>query len=98
MRAWWVMVGVTVLVILPLYEWVTIACFALLSFVSLKEFYTLVHMRIADRRAILLSYLAIIVQYIWVWMPWYNMFLIFIPVYMFMIIPLRLVMAGETQR
>ena len=98
MRSWWVMVGVTLLVILTRYEWVTIACFALLSFVSLKEFYTLVHMRIADRRAILLSYLAIIVQYLWVWMPWYNMFLIFIPVYMFMIIPLRLVMAGETQR
>jgi phosphatidate cytidylyltransferase len=98
MRSWWVMVALTILVVLTHYQWLTIACFALLSFVSLKEFYTLVHMRIADRRAILLTYLAILVQYWWVYIEWYEMFLIFIPVYMFMIIPFRLVVSGETTR
>ncbi len=97
LRSWWVMVGLTVLAV-TVDQRLTILFIALLSFVSLKEFYTLVHMRIADRRAILLSYLAVIVQYFWVYQKWWGMFLIFIPVYMFLIIPFRLVLAGETQR
>lgn len=97
LRSWWVMVALTFLAVL-FNQNVTIVCFALLSFVALKEFYTLVHMRIADRRAILLTYLAIPLQYWWVYIAWYDMFLIFVPVYMFMIIPFRLVLAGETQR
>lgn len=97
MRSWWVMVGLTLLAI-TVNQKLTILFIALLSFVSLKEFYTLVHLRIADRRAILLSYLAVIVQYYWIYAGWERMFIIFIPVYMFLIIPFRLVIAGETQR
>ena len=96
-RSWWVMVAL-MLFALALPTNFTITAILLLSFVSLKEFYTLVHMRIADRRAILLSYMGLIVQYVWVWQHWYGMFLIFIPVYMFVIIPFRLVLAGESQR
>lgn len=97
-RSWWVMVAMTLLVVLTRYEWLTIACIGMLSFVSLKEFFTLVHMRIADRRAILITYLAVIVQYYWVFINWENMLMIFIPVYMFVIVPFRLVVSGETQR
>lgn len=96
-RSWWVMTALMLIALALPSNW-TITAVLLLSFVSLKEFYTLVHLRIADRRAILLSYLGVITQYVWVWMRWYDMFLIFIPVYMFMIIPFRLVVAGETQR
>lgn len=96
-RSWWVMVAL-MLIALALPTNYTICAIGLLSFVSLKEFYTLVHMRIADRRAILLSYLAVIVQYYWVYAGHLGMFIIFIPVYMFLIIPFRLVVAGETQR
>jgi phosphatidate cytidylyltransferase len=96
-RSWWIMVGLSLLAI-AVNQKLTIFFIAMLSFVSLKEFFTLVHMRIADRRAILLAYLAIIVQYYWVYAAWERMFIIFIPVYMFLVIPFRLVMAGETQR
>lgn len=96
-RSWWIMVSLFVLAVVI--DWrLSIIFFAMLSFISLKEFYTLVHLRIADRRAVLLAYLAILVQYWWVYSQWYGMFLIFIPVYMFLIIPLRLVLAGDTQR
>lgn len=96
-QSWWVMAGLFVLAV-AFHRNVSIIFFALVSYLALKEFYTLVHLRIADRRAILLTYLAILVQYWWVYIEWYGMFLIFIPVYMFLIIPFRLTIAGETQR
>jgi len=96
-RSWWVMTGITLVVLLTRFEWVTIACFGLLSLTSLREFHSLVHLRSADRPAVALSHAAIIVQYWWVYIRWYDMFLIFIPVYMFLLVPFRLVLASETR-
>jgi phosphatidate cytidylyltransferase len=97
LKSWWVMVGLFLLAI-SVHPTLTIILVAVLSYLALKEYFSLVHLRIADRRAMLLAYVAIIVQYHWVYKPWYEMFLIFIPVYMFLIISFRLVLAGETQR
>ena len=97
LRSWWVMVGLTILAV-TIDQRLSLIFLAGLSYISLKEFYTLVHLRLADRRAILLAYFAIVVQYWWVYTQWYGMFLIFVPVYMFLIIAFRLVIAGETQR
>lgn len=97
LRSWWVMVALTVAAV-TIDQRLSLIFLAGLSYISLKEFYTLVHLRLADRRAILLAYLAIPVQYWWVDGKWYIMFLIFVPVYMFLIIAFRLVVAGETQR
>ncbi|MCI0366621.1 MAG: phosphatidate cytidylyltransferase [Phycisphaerales bacterium] len=96
-KSWWIMVVLTVLAI-AIDQRISLVFFAVLSFLSLKEFFTLVHLRIVDRRAILLAYLAIPIQYWWIHIEWYDLFLIFVPVYMFLIIPFRLVIAGETQR
>ena len=95
--SWWIMTALFLFVIL-VHTTVSIIALALLSYLALKEFYTLVHLRIADRRAVLLAYLSIPVQFWWVYTHWYNMFVIFVPVYMFLIIAFRLVIAGETQR
>jgi phosphatidate cytidylyltransferase len=46
---------------------------------------------------LLWAYLAVPLQYLWVWVDWYGMFLIFIPVYMLMIIPVRMVLHGQTE-
>lgn len=45
---------------------------------------------------IVLAYLAIPIQYYWVWLGWYGLFIIFIPVYMLLLLPLRMVLIGET--
>jgi len=95
--SWWIMVALF-LFVLFVHTTVSIIAIALLSYLALKEFYTLVHLRIADRRAVLLAYLSIPVQAWWVYTHWYGMFLIFVPVYMFLVISFRLVVAGETQR
>ena len=62
----------------------------------MREFITLLETRPADRGALFWLFPAIVIQYIWVGMQWYGMFIIFIPVWLFLFIPLRLVLAGET--
>jgi phosphatidate cytidylyltransferase len=37
------------------------------------------------------------VQYYWVGQAWYGMFIVFIPVYVFLLLPLRMVIIGETK-
>lgn len=95
-RSWWWMVGLLFFV-LVLSENIAIAFFAFLSFLALKEFLSIVPTRRADRRAIFWAYLAIPVQYYWVAIGWYGMFIIFIPVYVFLFLPMRMVLIGETQ-
>jgi phosphatidate cytidylyltransferase len=62
----------------------------------LKEYVTILDTRRADHRALFWSFLIIPIQYYWVGIQWYGMFIIFIPVYMFLFLPMRLVLAKET--
>jgi phosphatidate cytidylyltransferase len=71
--------------------------FGFLSFLAFKEYISLIPTRRADRRVLFWAYLAIIIQYYWISIHWYIMFLIFIPIYAFLFLPMRMVIAGETQ-
>ena len=95
-RSWWVMVTIFTIA-LVVGRAVSIAFFAFLSFLALKEYFSIIHTRRADRRVLFWAYLAIPVQYWWVAREWYGMFIIFIPVYMFLLLPMRMVMIGETR-
>lgn len=95
-NSWWLMVAVLFACLSQGFT-ATVVLFAVLSFLALKEFFSIVPLRQIDRRVIFWVYLAIPVQYYWVATGWYTMFLIFIPVYLFLFIPLRLVTLGETQ-
>jgi len=63
----------------------------------LKEYLSLIPTRRADRRVLFWAYLSIPFQYYWVHTEWYGMFIIFIPVYAFLLIPTRMVMTGQTE-
>jgi len=93
-QSWWVMAGVFFAAIL-VDSRVSLVLFAFLSFWALKEFVTLLETRAADHRALFWAFLAIPVQYLVVGVGWYGMFVLFIPVYMFLFLPVRLVIAGE---
>ncbi len=67
----------------------------LMSFLAFKEFITLTPARRQDRWAFLWAYIAIPLQYLWAGMSWYGMFIIFIPVYLFLFLPSRMVLAGH---
>ncbi len=95
-RSWWWMVG-SLCVALVVSAGAAITFFGFLSFLALKEFLSIVPTRQADRRVIFWAYLAIPVQFYWVYIGWYGMFIIFVPVYLFLFLPMRTVLIGETK-
>ena len=95
-RSWWIMVFVFSLAML-LSRNVSLCFFAFISFLALKEYLSIIPTRRADRRVLLWAYLAIPVQYFWAGIAWYGMFIIFIPVYVFLFLPLCMVNVGETR-
>lgn len=96
MRSWWVMAGLFILAI-AVNRMLGVLFFALVSFLALKEYFNIIPTRDGDKRVLLWAYLAIPLQYLWIWQSWYGMFIIFIPVYMFLLMPLRMIIHGETQ-
>ena len=94
-RAWWIMAAVffgALVVSNP----VALVFFAFLSFWAMKEYITLLKTRPADHHGLVFTFLAIPIQYYLVGINWYGMFIIFIPVYMFLSLPVRLVLSKET--
>lgn len=95
-NSWWWMIGI-LFICLALSTTTAIILFAFISFLALKEFFSIVPLRLNDRRVVFLAYLAIPLQYYWVAIGWYGMFIIFIPVYVFLLLPMRMVLIGETK-
>ncbi|MGI9947009.1 phosphatidate cytidylyltransferase [Vibrio hyugaensis] len=95
-RSWWWMVGI-VFVTLALPTSYTLAFVAFLSFMAFKEFLSIVPTRLTDRRVIFWAYLSIPFQYYWLSIEWYGMYIIFIPVYMFLYLPMVAVIIGDTK-
>ncbi|BAZ40683.1 phosphatidate cytidylyltransferase [Calothrix sp. NIES-4101] len=95
-KSWWIIV-ILFTIALTLNRTIAIIFFAFLSFLALKEYFSLIPTRQDDRRVIFWAYLGLIIEYYWIYINWYVMFLIFIPVYMFLFLPMRMVMIGETE-
>jgi phosphatidate cytidylyltransferase len=96
LRSWWWMAGIFILAML-MDPMISLVMIGFLSFLAFKEYLSLIPTRRADRRVLLWAYLAIPVQYYWVSIAWYGVFIIFIPVYMFLFLPIRMLLIGETQ-
>jgi phosphatidate cytidylyltransferase len=95
-RSWWIMIAILFSVLI-INKTTTVIFFAFLSFLALKEFLSIVPLRQSDRRTVFYAYLAIPIQYFWIWSGWYGMFIVFIPVYMFLFLPFRMVLEGDTK-
>jgi len=95
-RSWWVIIVIfTGSIAGP--NSVKLGFLAFVSFLALREYLSLIPTRRADRRILFWCYLAVPLQYYWISIGWYSMFLIFIPVYIFLFLPLRMVTIGETK-
>jgi phosphatidate cytidylyltransferase len=94
-KSWWVMATVFIACTMfnPVVSYFAIG---LLSFLALRELFTMLNLRQSDRRAIFWAYLAIPIQYYLAYKHYYGAFIIFIPVVMYMFLPFRLVLKGET--
>lgn len=95
-KSWWVMVTIfsAALLISPV---VSVVFFALLSFLAFKEFVSIIELRKSDRRVLFWAYLTIPIQYVLVADNWYGMFIVFIPVWVFFLLPFRFIVAGQTE-
>ncbi len=73
--------------------------FGLLSFFALREFISLSPTQRGDHRSLVLIFFVVLpVQYLLVWGGRYNLFTVFIPVYVFLAIPVVSALANEPQR
>ncbi len=96
--AWWVMVAVFG-VAYVFGKIATIVLFAVISFLSLREFITLTPTRPADHRALSVAFFVIIpVQYYLIGIEWYALFTIFIPVYAFLLLPSLSMLGQDTEQ
>jgi phosphatidate cytidylyltransferase len=73
--------------------------FGLVSFLALREFVTLTHTRRGDHRSLLLAFFAVLpLQYVIVAGEQFNLFTVFIPVYVFLAIPVVSALGNDPQR
>ena len=80
-------------------EWVAISLFALVSFFALREFMTLSPTRRGDHRSLVLAFFVVLpVQYWLVGSEHFDLFTVFIPVYVFLLIPVVSALANNPQR
>jgi len=94
-KAWWVMVFAVGIAFLFGKAGV-IALFGFASFASLREFITLTATRRADHRALAIAFFAVLpLQYYLIWIEWYGLYSIFIPVYAFLLLPIVAALRGD---
>lgn len=72
--------------------------FALASFFALREFVALTPIKPADHIALILAFYVVIpVQYVLVASGWYQLYAVFIPVYLFLILPVIMAWRHDTE-
>lgn len=97
-RAWWVMVAAMGLA-LAFGRTGVVLLFALCSFAALREFLTLIDTRRADHMVLAAAFFVVLpVQYVLVWLPWYGLYSIFVPVYAFLLLPIVAALRGGAGR
>tara|TARA_R110000868_G_scaffold383578_13_gene650789 strand:+ start:2052 stop:3008 length:957 start_codon:yes stop_codon:yes gene_type:complete len=94
-KSWWVM-AIIFMIATMFSNSISYVAIAFLSFVAFRELYSILNFRDSDRYAVLWAYIAIPIQYYLAYIGWYGAFIIFIPVVMFLLLPLRMVLRGET--
>jgi phosphatidate cytidylyltransferase len=95
--AWWLMVGIIFAAV-----WVghiaLCLLFAFLAFLGLREMLSLTATRLGDHRSLFVAFfLALPLQFLFVYLYWYGMFAIFIPVYVFSYLAIRSALAGDCE-
>lgn len=97
-NAWWVMVAV-IGVAFWLGHSAVILLFYGVSFYALREFLTLTPTRHSDYPALAAAFYFILpMQYFLLYIGWFELFAIFIPVYAFLLLPILASLGGDSER
>lgn len=96
-RAWWGMIAVMAIAI-GLGPAATYLVFAFVSYLALREFITLTPTSASDHTTLFVAFfIAIPVQYLLLWVDWYGMFSIFVPVHLFITLSLVSALTQDTR-
>ncbi len=95
-KSWWWMISI-LFICIAAGKNTTIILFAFISFLALKEFFSIVPTRQTDRRVVFWAYVCIPIQYYFANIGFYGLFIVFIPVWIFLLLPMRMVLLGETK-
>jgi len=97
MRAWWKMCAIFAMTML-MGQTGSLALFALLSLLAMREYVNLISTRPADHRSLLWTFFVITpLQYFLIGIHWYGFFVVMIPAIAFLLVPARIAMSGETR-
>jgi phosphatidate cytidylyltransferase len=95
-KAWWVMV-VLIAIAFALGKTGVLVLFAFCSFAALREFITLTSTRRGDHIALATAFFIVLpLQYLLIGYAWYGLYSIFIPVYVFLGLPIIAALRGDT--
>ncbi|WP_099557313.1 phosphatidate cytidylyltransferase [Hartmannibacter diazotrophicus] len=96
-RAWWVM-AIVISIALVGGRFGVILLFALSSFAALREFMTLTNASRADHATLVAAFFVVLPLQFWlIWIDWYGFYSIFIPVYVFLFLPIVSALSGMTR-
>jgi phosphatidate cytidylyltransferase len=97
-NAWWVMVAAIGLAF-AFGKAGVVVLFAFASFAALREYITLSPTARGDHWALAAMFFVVLpVQYWLIWIEWYGLYSIFIPVYVFLLLPIVAALKGDTTR
>lgn len=95
-NAWWVML-ILLAIAISLGKLAFIVLFAIISFFALREFISLLPTRRGDYFPLLIAfYFVLPYQYYLIYTDWYGLYSIFIPLYVFLLIPISSLKAEDT--
>lgn len=95
--AWWVMIALIGLAFVFGKSGV-IVLFGFASFAALREFLTLTSTRRGDHLALAAAFFIVLpLQYYLIWIDWYGLYSIMIPVYAFLLMPILVALRGDTR-
>lgn len=95
-KSWWMMCIIFSFALM-IHKTVSLIFMAFLCFLALKEYFSLIPTNRSHRLVYLWAYLTIPIQFILIYNGLYGFFIVFIPVYMFLFIPIQALIVGETK-
>lgn len=94
-NAWWVM-SLVLLAAILIGTSGTLVLFVFISFFALRECITLTPTQLADHQALFWCFFIFLpAQYLLIWLDWYGLFAVFIPVFVFLFIATRIAINSD---
>jgi phosphatidate cytidylyltransferase len=94
-KSWWVMVTVFAVAVF-IYQPLSAIFLGLISYLALKEYFSMIPTRKIDRVVLLIAYLTVPIQFWLAYRAEFGLFMVFIPVWVFLLLPTVMALNGET--